>query len=474
MAIQRLEITADAVYKAFSIGCKIGILQKNNVVRGSKISRYAKSFEEFCAQETVSYWMDQLRGSRYKNLQLKTPNSTQTQYAQVARRFDFWLAKKSFTFHQIEHASKDTFHRITKKITLKGIEHLLTMFQMPYSEKSDYIRIVKTYLLDEEVHKNNRAETMMFYYHVIRSYFEKNESPLDFKFNPKARYVSSSDSEEVGTSMSLEELMKLLTVGGPSITEKAVFLCKFHRGLDTSTLSDRFNFEAWEQLEQYFSSENHNSWDIQKCPVPIKLVRIKTGFLHTGFLDRDAIVSLQEYLDFREKKTGQKMSRDVPLFLTKQNKPISTAWISDHFERLSKKAGLHKVLPGYRTNRYKITPHELRDLLKSTMIDCGCRPDAADHFIGHKPKDSYEKQTILYPESLRKQYFKASSKINVFSNFAAMMQGTGSVEGLQQEVLNMKLKAQREQIAYSQELDELRQQIMGMKMSRRDSDLMQT
>ena len=229
------------------------------------------------------------------------------------------------------------------------------------------------------------------------------------------------------------------------------------------------------QLEIYFNSENHNSWDLQKCPVPIKLVRIKTGFLHTGFLDRDAIVSLQEYLDYREKKTGQKMSKDSPMFLTKHGRPISTAWVSTHFERLSTRAGLHKPIPGYRATRYSITPHELRDLLKSTMIDCGCRPDAADHFIGHKPKDSYEKQTILYPESLRKQYFKASKKINIFSNFAAMMQGNGSVEGLQQEVLNMKLKAQREQVAYSQELDEMRQQIMEMKMRKNnDPDLMQT
>jgi hypothetical protein len=55
-----------------------------------------------------------------------------------------------------------------------------------------------------------------------------------------------------------------------------------------------------------------------------------------------------------------------------------------------------------------------------------------------------------------------------------MMQGNGSVEGLQQEVLNMKLKSQREQIAYSHELDEMRQQILEMKLRRNDPDLKQT
>ncbi len=41
--------------------------------------------------------------------------------------------------------------------------------------------------------------------------------------------------------------------------------------------------------------------------------------------------------------------------------------------------------------KYQKESHELRDLLKSTLIDCGTRIDVADHVIGHKPKDSYEK-----------------------------------------------------------------------------------
>ena len=43
-----------------------------------------------------------------------------------------------------------------------------------------------------------------------------------------------------------------------------------------STFADRFNYEAWEQITKWFGSENHNSWDLTKCPVPISLIRIKT------------------------------------------------------------------------------------------------------------------------------------------------------------------------------------------------------
>ena len=55
----------------------------------------------------------------------------------------------------------------------------------------------------------------------------------------------------------------------------------------------------------------------------------------------------------------------------------------------------------------------MRDLLKSTLIDSGCRPDVADHVIGHAPKDSYEKQAFLYPENVRTEFAKASDRINV-------------------------------------------------------------
>ena len=84
--------------------------------------------------------------------------------------------------------------------------------------------------------------------------------------------------------------------------------------------------------------------------------------------------------------------------------------------------------------RYKINSHEVRDLLKSTLIDCGVRYDLADHFIGHKPKDSYKKQAILYPETLRSEYSKASKKLNVFSNFSSFVKGYENTEELKSQI----------------------------------------
>jgi len=42
----------------------------------------------------------------------------------------------------------------------------------------------------------------------------------------------------------------------------------------------------------------------------------------------------------------------------------------------------------------------------------------ADHVIGHSPKDSYEKQAVLYPESITCEFAKASHRINIFTGVA--------------------------------------------------------
>ena len=72
---------------------------------------------------------------------------------------------------------------------------------------------------------------------------------------------------------------------------------------------------------------------------------------------------------------------------------------------------------------YKIHSHEVRDLLKSTLLVSGCAQYAADHVLGHSPRDSYEKQAALYPEKLRSEYAKASGRLNIFSSIERHLKG---------------------------------------------------
>ncbi len=417
------------------------------------------SFNEFIKLETVSYFLSQLRKSRLKNLPVDKNNfsGTQRRYSYNLMAFNNWLIGKQFEINQTRWIDQDTFKKTKTLVTFTGLEHLLELCKESQNSDSDYIKIVKRFLLDDS-HKNKSSITIDGYYFAITSFFEKNECPLIFKFSAKYAYENKSEGVEP-KSLSLEDFMKILTVGKPSLLQKAVFICKFQRGLDSSTLTDRFNFEAWPQIVKHFGTEKYMMWDLEKCPVPVKLVRIKTGFLHTGFLDRDAIQSIQDYLEFRFKKTGKVMSIDEPLFLNTKNTPISSYWVRSTFFELAKRAGVQKKIGDDQYIRYEKDSHELRDLLKSTLLANGTRYDVADHVIGHKPKDSYEKQTILYPENVRLEYMKGSRKLNIFSSISHYMKGEEQTEMLRKQVDLLKQELERSKSNENHEREEYKKRV---------------
>jgi len=312
---------ANIGYRYLREGKRLGILS------ATSIDEKPISFDDFLQLDSIEYWLEQLSSTKYKNLKSNRKlYGTQETYAYHAWAFNNWLHSKDFEIHKSRQIDDDTFKQITEKITLNGIEHLFELYRMPNVVASDFIKIIKKYLLDP-VNSKKKASYISVTYSAIMSYFEKNDSPLFFKFDPKKKFETGNDV--ILPTFGLEDFMKLLTVGRPSLTEKAVFLCKFHRGLDTSTLVDRFNFQAWKQLADHFGTEQHMRWEIEKkCPVPIVLTRIKTDFQHTGFLDYDAVKAVQDYLDYRYSKTGKIMTEDQPIFINKFNRPINSGWVS--------------------------------------------------------------------------------------------------------------------------------------------------
>jgi hypothetical protein len=410
---------------AFELGVTIGILKK--------LECSISCPQWFKDLETISYWQSQLRSSKFKNNIGATKQSTKDIYLYSLWMFNRWLVTNTFIINNVKLLKNHTFKHETEKVSFTNVEDLIKILEKPFSVSTDIIKIIKRYLTDP-IHKGKKASTILLYKSAIASYFEKNDHPLIFKFDPKTIYDSENDPDK--RRLTLNELMEMLTVGQPSITEKAVILCKFHRGLDSSTLVDRFNYEAWDQLVHYFGSKSYKSWNLDKCPIPIKLARIKTGYIHRGFLDRDAIAAIQNYLDYRHKKTGKRMQSNQPLFLNKYNYPINTEWVSDKFFKLAKRAGIQKPIndPESKTQQYKISSHEVRDLLKSTLLDSGCRADIADHVIGHTPKDSYEKQAMLYPDTLRQEYSKASDRLNLFTKFKSIISCPENIDSLRLEL----------------------------------------
>lgn len=433
-----LEATLAVVHKAISIGKKIGVLKEvpNNSV--------PILYDDFCNLETVSYFRSQLRGSNRKNTKSST-NGTRDTYTRHLHYFNNWVFGKPLEYTKEVQLSNDSYKKEKTKITIKGVEHLLKIYSESHYDKKPFAKLIKSYFLDPSILSKSKSLRNNAFF-AINEYFKKNDEPIGLSFDPNAGV--QLDDNDLEPIMTLDEFLKILSIGNPSITEKAVFLCKFQRGLDSSTLVDRFNFEVWSQLVEIFGTENYEKWDLKKCPILIGLSRVKTNVSHSGFLDRDSISAVIDYLKYRKKITGKEMQNKEPLFLNNFQNPIHEGWITDSFTRMRKNAGLDEVLNEKQVSqgarkKYRITAHETRDLLKSVLIESGVRYDLAEEFIGHKTGDSYEKQTKLFTTTLRKEYIKASRRLNIFSRFQEIAKGASSNEELEAKYEEMRQKMQK-------------------------------
>ncbi len=433
---------------AIKFGRENGILEK--------IETESISFADFQNLETVSYFTNQIRGSKYKNIINHKLTSTRKSYLQALYKFNNWLYGKSFEFSRTRQIDIDTFRKENKTIKLAGLEHFLKIYQESLNTESEFIKIIKKYLMSEE-HEKLSSKYMAVKHSAITAYFEKNDSPIKFKYNPKVSHNTYSEENESAT-LSLQDLKLMLVNGKPNPLEQAVVLCKFHRGLDSSTFADRFNFQVWEQLVQWFSHNDYENWDLEKCPVPIRVTRVKTDYTHTGFLERDSIISIQQYLNYRYEKYVSKcrmmklddgyvkskneiMKKGEPLFVLKGNSPLTVNWVTRLIPRLARTAGIQKMIKSEAVcKKYEKTGHELRDLLKSTLISCDVADYVCELAIGHKIGDSYEKQDKLYPEKTRSEFAKASKKINVFSNISNYVKNGDESEKLKGQLANIEKK----------------------------------
>ena len=376
----------------------------DNLKKSSRTEKYnGVSFGRFCNMKSVKYWRRQLGGANVKNMKNESQlGGTRNVYTYGLLGFHNWLLDKQFQYTTIRHTGKNTIQKSKIKINLHGVGHLLNLVMEPGCNRIDFARLIKEYLAGIE--RQSVARNSMY---SIRSFFRENESDVSFQFKCRTR---RSQAHNRDAPLSLDSLWRILTVNGIQPIEKAVFLCKFQRGLDSSTLVDRFNFEVWEHLARHFGSDEPESWSARNVPVPVPLVRVKTGFFHTGFLDADAITAIVDYMKTRDDKPKTNQA----LFVDTGKKPITVNWISRRFRKLVRRSGVTKKTSGHDyAARY--TSHDMRDLLKSTLIDSGCRIDVAEHVIGHCPKDSYEKQATLYPESARYEFARGSERINIFT-----------------------------------------------------------
>ena len=375
----------------------------------SRILRRVFLYERILKLESVKFWCTQFNKTGHKRT---SPNgSTKKMYLRAIAKLDEWLPGRSFQSHEtVIRDGQINKQAVTKSFA--SVEELLYYCTESEHGTKTAQRAIREYLagpeadkMSDSVHSVTRA--------AIKSYFNVNDVVLNIPKSRKKLIGHTHDDD----SMSLEDFYNMLKDGNPGIKMKTVMLIKLHSGMDSSTFADRFNYEGYPQIVKYFKTDDHKSWNLEVCPVPIKLVRVKTNVQHTTFLEHDAIIQLQRYLTWKDAKYG-KHDPSKPLFVTQRGVPIDSAWISRHFSEVAVRAGIQEKVSHMV---YKMRAHSVRHLLKSTLIRYGCKSYVADHVLGHAPKDTYERQTVLYPEALRAEYAKASPYLNIFSKVESVL-----------------------------------------------------
>jgi hypothetical protein len=434
-----IEANLAVVQQAVSIGKRIGMLKE---IPHDKVPIL---YKDFCKLPSISKFRNRVSGSNRENTKSSNDGSKDT-YTRHLHYFNNWIVEKTIQYTKLVPLNENDLRKQKMKVKLTGIEHFLELYAENYLNKKPFVDLITDYFFESDV-KLIDPQTKKIRYFAIKNYFKKNNLPIVLDFDPNEGSRPASDDLE--PIMYPNEFLQILTIGQPSLTEKAVFLCKFQRGLDSSTLVDRFNKEAWSQIVKEFGTEDYEKWDLKECPLMIKLTRVKTNVSHFGFLDRDAITALIEYLKYREKITGKELSNNEFLFLNESQNPITEGWINASFNRMRKKAGLDEIINKKKVanggkRKYRISAHETRDLLKSILIESGVRHDLVEEFIGHKPNDTYEKQVTIFKHTPKTEYVKASGRVNIFSKVKGVLSGEyDNVEEIRGKVSDMELKMQK-------------------------------
>ena len=376
--VSATDIRGRGARSAVSWACANGLLRKAGTAGGVL---------EF---GTVRSWLSELGPT--KTIRVANDGGTRHSYATALGSFNGWLRDRDLQTGTTPRSFSD-------------VEDLLGHCRESDGGARAAGRILRQYL-DHSAATGCSVSTALVRCAAVKSYLAAHDVHVGTRVERNRHRPAERDHR-----MSLVDLYKMMTSGGTDAMTKAVVMVKFQAGLDSSTLADRFNFEAYSQVVRHFGTDDYEAWDLSKCPVPIRLVRVKTNARYTTFIDRDAVSHLRDYLRWRE-FGGDKHEPGTPLFVTARGKPVTPHWVSRRFAGVAARAGIQTRM---ERGSLRVRSHETRDLLKSTLLVAGCAPYAADHVLGHAPRDSYEKQAVLYPEALRREYSKASGMINIFA-----------------------------------------------------------
>ena len=160
-----LEATLAVIYKAISIGKKIDILKE--IPNESVPILYV----DFCKLETVFYFRSQLRGSNRKNIKSVTDGTKDT-YTRHLHYFNNWIFGKTLEYTTEVQTGKDSYKKVTKKITLNDVEHFLKIFSESHFDKKPFVKLIKKYFLESDLQSKSKSMRNNSFF-AINEYFKK-------------------------------------------------------------------------------------------------------------------------------------------------------------------------------------------------------------------------------------------------------------------------------------------------------------
>ena len=83
---------------------------------------------------------------------------------------------------------------------------------------------------------------------------------------------------------------------------------------------------------------------------------------------------------------------------------------------------------------FKLRSHAVRHYQEHPDYEQVRASTPAEHVLGHAPRDAYEKQAILYPEMIRAEYAKASSRLNIFSKVESNLNSPEDPESMEAQI----------------------------------------
>jgi len=122
----------------------------------------------------------------------------------MIRQFHFWLQGKEFTYKKTVQTGSTSFEVKEYTEILQSIDHFLKLYQNSFNSEIHFVKMIKSYLLDE-IREGNQANVMKGTCSIIKSFFEKNDSKIEFSYDPTANHNQSTDVP----TLELSEMSKM-------------------------------------------------------------------------------------------------------------------------------------------------------------------------------------------------------------------------------------------------------------------------